>query len=139
MGDVARIGDAAETDAAALETAEPEDEREEPQEEPADVSLDLTELAFDDLPVDLCLALARALFRRGQTAEARRALESACIVAYDNVTLADQCAEACLELGLAEQARAITEARLAKSDAVMGFRLYAQVLLTLGQQDEAIA
>jgi ATP-dependent DNA helicase RecQ len=107
------------------------------QEELTDVPLDLTDLALDELPVDLCLALARARFRRGEIEEAQRALESACIVAYDNVSLADQCAEACLELGQLERARAILEARLAKSDAVMGYRLYAQLLLILGQQDTA--
>ncbi|HLW02255.1 MAG TPA: RecQ family ATP-dependent DNA helicase [Ktedonobacterales bacterium] len=135
MADGART---AETDAD-VDAAEMLEAQEEPQEEPADVPLDLSGLAFDDLPVDLCLALARALFRRGQPEEARLALESACLAAYDNVTLADQCAEACLELGQVEQARAILEARLAKSDAVMGYRLYAQVLLTLGQQAEATA
>jgi ATP-dependent DNA helicase RecQ len=134
------MGDAAvNTNAAAIETSEPADEREEPQEEPADVSFDLSDLAFDDLPVDLCLALARALFRRGQSEEAQQALSSACLVAYDNVTLADQCAEACLELGQPGRAHTIAEARLAKSDAVMGYRLYAQSLLTLGQQEEAKA
>ena len=108
------------------------------EEELADVPLDLTSLAFDELPVDLCLALARALFRRGEREDAQRALESACVVAYDNVTMADQCAEACLELGQPERARAILEARLAKSDAVMGYRLYAQILLTQGQQEAAM-
>ncbi len=138
MGDVARTDPAADADVAEEEPAETTDAQEALQEEPADILLDLTDLAFDDLPVDLCLALARALFRRGQTDEAQRALESACIVAYDNVTLADQCAEACLELGQLERARAILEARIAKSDAVMGYRLFAQVLLAQGQQDEAM-
>jgi ATP-dependent DNA helicase RecQ len=124
MVDVARTGDpSADLDAE--------------QEEPAEISLDLTGLTFDDLPVDVCLALARALYRRGQVDEARRALDSACIVAYDNISLADQCAEAALDLGQPERAREILEARLAKSDAVMGYRLFAQALLALGQQDAA--
>jgi ATP-dependent DNA helicase RecQ len=132
------MADVARTDAGARGAGDPA-EGAANQEEAADVSLDLTDLSFDDLPVDLCLALARALFRRGQIEEAQRALESACIAAYDNVTLADQCTEACLELGQPERARDILEARLAKSDAVMGYRLYAQVLLTQGQQDAATA
>ncbi len=107
------------------------------QEASSDLLLDLTSIEFDELPLDLCLAAARALFRRGQTDDARRALDSACLVAYDSVTVADQCAEAALELGQPERAREILEARLAKSDAIMGYRLLAQVFLTLGQQAAA--
>jgi ATP-dependent DNA helicase RecQ len=140
MVDVARTGDAAaDEDAAEGDAARDTREASAAQEAPADISLDLTDLAFDELPVDICLALARALFRRGQSDDARRALESACLAAYDNITLADQCAEACLELGQPERALTILEARLAKSDAVMGYRLYAQVLLALGQQEAAMA
>jgi ATP-dependent DNA helicase RecQ len=124
--------DVARTDTDAAEAAAEQEER-------AEVPLDLSGLAYDELPVDLCLMVARAHFRRGQTEEAQRALESACLAAYDNVTLADQCAEACLELGRIDKARAILEARLAKSDALMGYRLYAQVLLTQGQQEAATA
>ena len=143
MVDVAGTGAGAratnESENADADTAETEArEAVNEEEELADVPLDLTDLAFDELPVDLCLALARALFRRGEREDAQRALESACVVAYDNVTLADQCAEACLELGQPERARAILEARLAKSDAVMGYRLYAQILLTQGQQEAAM-
>ncbi|HEY7358613.1 MAG TPA: RecQ family ATP-dependent DNA helicase, partial [Ktedonobacterales bacterium] len=138
MVDVART-DAGEpaADADAQDMDAPETLAE--PEETADVPLDLSGLAYDELPVDACLALARALFRRGQTDAAREALNSACLAAYDNVTLADQCAEACLELGQPERARDILTARLAKSDAVMGYRLYAQVLLAQGQQAEALA
>jgi ATP-dependent DNA helicase RecQ len=135
MVDVARTdaaGDPADADAADMDAPETLAE----PEAPADVPLDLSGLAFDELPVDVCLALARALFRRGQMDDAQRALNSACLVAYDNVTLADWCAETCLELGQPERARDIMQARLAKSDAIMGYRLYAQALLALGQQAE---
>ncbi|HEU5367563.1 MAG TPA: DEAD/DEAH box helicase, partial [Ktedonobacterales bacterium] len=138
MVDVARTGagnPAADADAQDMDAPEMLAE----PEAPADVLLDLSGLAYDELPFDVCLAVARALFRRGQTDEARRALDSACLAAYDNVTLADQCAEACLELGQPERAHDILTARLAKSDAVTGYRLYAQALLALGQQAEALA
>jgi ATP-dependent DNA helicase RecQ len=107
------------------------------QELSSEIPLDLTGIAFDELSLDLCLAAARALFRRGQMDDARRALDSACLVAYDSITFADQCAEAALELGQPERAREILQARLAKSDAIMGYRLFAQVLLNLGQQAAA--
>src|SRR5689334_20071743 len=106
MVDVARTG--AEADANAQDMDAPETSAE--PEEAADVLLDLSGLAYDELPVDACLALARALFRRGQTDEAQRALDSACLAAYDNVTAADWCAEACLELGQPERARDILTA-----------------------------
>src|SRR5579859_2098032 len=124
MVDVARTSDpAADVDAE--------------QPEPSAVVLDLTDLELEDVSTDLCLALARAFFRRGQTDEAQRLLDIAWRAAYDTVSLADQCAEVALELGQAERARELLEARLAKSEAVMAYRILAQVYLTLGQQDKA--
>ncbi len=136
MADLARNGDlAAELDAASLDPSTADGDA--ASSEPSAVVLNLTGLELDDLSTDLRLALARALFRRGQADEAERALESAWRAAYDTVTLANQCAEVMFELGHAERARELLEARLAKSEAVMAYRLLAQVYLTLGQQDKA--
>jgi ATP-dependent DNA helicase RecQ len=139
MADVARTDETITDTDTEQDAAEAVDTQEAPQEAPADIPLDLSGLAFDDLPVDLCLALARALFRRGQTDEAQRALESACAVTPDSITRANQYAETFLELGQPERAQAILETSLARTDAITSHRLYTQVLLTLGQQETAMA
>lgn len=124
MDDVAP--DAALSPAAEAETTESEP-----------IPLDLNGLELDDLSTDLCLALARAYQRRGQHREAQEALGVALRAAYDSVTLADQCAEAALELGQAERAREILEARLQKSEAISAYRVLAQVYLAQGQVEQA--
>src|SRR5262245_39625233 len=106
--------------------------------ESAPLPLDLYGQELDELSTDLCLALARVLQRRGHHAEAQHALQVALRAAYDSVTLADQCAEAALELGQVEKAREILEARLQKSEALTAYRLLAQVYLAKGQRDAIV-
>jgi ATP-dependent DNA helicase RecQ len=101
------------------------------------IPLELNGLELDELSTDLCLALARAYQRRGQHSEAQAALAVALRAAYDGVTLADQCAEAALELGQVQQAQEILEARLQKSEAISAYRVLAQVHLARGKEDQA--
>ncbi len=104
---------------------------------PPEVFLDLTGLDLDELPPDLCLALARAFFRRGQTEAAQHALASACRLAGDSVSNADQCAEVALDLGQAEEAINILEVRLARSEAINAYAVLARAHLKLGEAEAA--
>jgi ATP-dependent DNA helicase RecQ len=113
----------------------PTAEAEQVEAEP--IPLDLNGLELDELSTDLCLALARAYQRRGQHREAQQALGVALRVAYDSVTLADQCAEAALELGQLARAREILEARLQKSEAISAYLLLSRVYLALEEQEAA--
>jgi ATP-dependent DNA helicase RecQ len=124
MVDVARNGDLLQ---------EPDAE----QAIPPEVPLDLTGLDIDELPHDVCLALARGFCRRGQTEAAQQALASACRLAGDSVSIADQCAEVALDLGQAEEAIKILEVRLARSEAINAYAVLARAHLKLGEAEAA--
>jgi ATP-dependent DNA helicase RecQ len=115
----------------------PPDAADESSEDSAPVPLELIDQDLEELSTDLCLALARAYHRRGQQAEAQQALDVALRAAYDSMTLADQCAEAALELGQLARAREILEARLQRSEAINAYALLAKVYLALGQDEQA--